>query len=335
MVDAKNTRKILRVLKKIGFTQGTKIVDTLQGSIWRAEKKKKTSPGETAIIKITDQHLHKHSLTVPINGNRYHVKEDILLEQSILKYLTEQENVPKSVVKFEKFCRSNSSYYLVMEDGGSSLFNFINKSHQLARLPKVEVCNWSEVVHIIFKQMIECIDYIHSKNVCHFDISLENFVINDVDIEVVKSINTHVHKLKFVTDNIQIKLVDFGLAQLFTKSDCLSSKICGKMNYKSPEVISKKKGFDAKKNDIWCLGVCLFSMATGGSIWDSASENNIIFQHVMSGHLQHVLKKWKFISNNYDMDNDLIDLLQSIFQYESCRIKLKSIKAHEWLKKNE
>ena len=28
----------------------------------------------------------------------------------------------------------------------------------------------------------------------------------------------------------------------------------------SPEIIKRKKQFDAKKNDVWCLGICLFMM---------------------------------------------------------------------------
>ena len=55
-----------------------------------------------------------------------------------------------------------------------------------------------------------------------------------------------------------------GLAKYFQQNeDCLSNKYCGKRNYKSPEIVSKKKKFDAKMNDIWCLGVTLFMISTG------------------------------------------------------------------------
>lgn len=61
--------------------------------------------------------------------------------------------------------------------------------------------------------------------------------------------------------NILIFIVITGLAEIFSKkSDYKSNKFCGKSCYKSPEVTSKnkRKGFNAKLNDIWCLGVCLF-----------------------------------------------------------------------------
>ena len=98
------------------------------------------------------------------------------------------------------------NYYLIMEDGGQSLFDFIVKAHRLIIVGHFSIYEWHKMVKVIFKQMIECIQYIHNKNICHFDISLENFLINDVDV---------VHKsdglgLKFIHSSVQIKLCDFG-----------------------------------------------------------------------------------------------------------------------------
>merc|ERR1712099_211166 len=103
-----------------------------------------------------------------------------------------------------------------MEDGGVPLFEFITNAHNLISQGKIEIADWQKVVNIIFKQMVECIEYLHSKNVCHFDVSLENFLINDVEIEI--EVHGDDHKIRFLTDDIQIKLCDFGLAELFTKS---------------------------------------------------------------------------------------------------------------------
>ena len=98
-----------------------------------------------------------------------------------------------------------------MEDGGDqSLFEFVFNAHNLIQKGYLELTEWHKVVKIIFKQMIECIKYIHSKNVCHFDISLENWLINDVAVNVIKTTNGK--KVKFCCDDIQIKLCDFGYA---------------------------------------------------------------------------------------------------------------------------
>ena len=91
-----------------------------------------------------------------------------------------------------------------MEDGGHSLFDFVAKAHRFIENGQIEILEWQRIVKIIFKQMIECIEYVHNQNICHFDISLENFLINDIDV-VVKD-----NKLCFQSDDIAVKLCDFG-----------------------------------------------------------------------------------------------------------------------------
>ena len=53
---------------------------------------------------------------------------------------------------------------------------------------------------------------------------------------------------------------DFGLSSVFSPNSTFQSrKFVGKPSYWSPEV-SQRKAFNAKSNDIWCLGVTLFMM---------------------------------------------------------------------------
>lgn len=92
-----------------------------------------------------------------------------------------------------------------MSDGGESLFRFVEKAHALINVGRIAIKKWIEAVQIIFKQMVDAIEWIHSKNICHFDISLENVLINDVDVRL-----TNDDKMEFITKSIQIKLCDFG-----------------------------------------------------------------------------------------------------------------------------
>ena len=115
-----------------------------------------------------------------------------------------------------------------MEDGGStSLFEFTVKVHQLIESGHIEISEWQKVVKIIFKQMVDCLEYLHNKNICHFDISLENFLINDVKVEYDEN-NKNSTKMRFVTNDIVVKLCDFGLSELFTKDEGFKTKkFCG------------------------------------------------------------------------------------------------------------
>eukprot|EP01083_Nonionella_stella_P085173 236035_1 len=312
---------IISVLHRVGFDHCSKISDSLQGSVWRATR---TSPkGETKrfVIKATSQFLYTHSQGI-VNGKSYAIKEDILLEQSILKYLTQDDDCPASIVQWHQFFKSDTDLFLVMEDAGSSLFDFVQKAHNLIRTKKIDIAHWHHVCHLILQQMIECIDYIHSKKVAHFDISLENWLINDVEIDV-----THVNgcdRITFVLDDLQVKLCDFGLAQIFTNSSFLSTKYCGKDGYKSPKIVRKNK-FNAKSNDIWCIGVCMFALCTGIAPWSIASTSDANFAFVQNHGLRSVLRHWKAL---YTVDEVMYNVIEAILQPEEDRVNVGQIKRY-------
>ena len=79
---------------------------------------------------------------------------------------------------------SEKHYYLVMEYGGDNLLDFVIKAHKLIEIGQLEMSEWHRLCKIIFKQMCDSVHHIHSKNVSHYDISLENFLINELNISV-------------------------------------------------------------------------------------------------------------------------------------------------------
>eukprot|EP01083_Nonionella_stella_P089302 249146_1 len=325
MPQSKHDKQVSRVLRKVGLVSATKLTNTIQGSIWRASSS--DARDKTSVTKVTSRYLHDKSISV-VNNTTYAVNEDILLEQSILKFLTQNQNCPKSIVQFEYFFKTNSDYYLVMEDGGVPLFDFIMKAHKLIAQNKITFAHWKKVSEIIIRQMIEAIAFIHSKNVCHFDISLENFVINDVAVDIIRRADAET--IEFNMNEIQIKLCDFGLAQMFTSANCMSSKFCGKHAYKSPEVLGQKRGFDAKANDIWCLFVSIFMVVTGLAPWRVAHESDDAFCMIFKQkRLGDLLKFWDV--REY-MDDDMIDLIELVFAYEEYRVALTEIKEHPFFK---
>eukprot|EP01083_Nonionella_stella_P040095 109017_1 len=324
--DIKDDEGMLSILQKIGFTHPQQITDTLQGSIYRAYLPHNGKRGKTVVIKVTDRYLHKHSVSRCIDGGVYKVNEDIVLEQSIVKYLTECDDCPDTFAKFIRFFQTNTDYFYVMEDGGQSMYHFVIKAHRLIKAGKIELSHWKKVVKVIFLQILECIDYLHSKNVVHFDISLENILINDVAIQIQKKKKGEA--VRFVLDDIRVKLCDFGMAQLFTHSDCISSMHRGKTNYKSPEVLRKKKGFNAKSNDIWCIGVCIFMASVGFPPFNAAQKGDKAFQYIMKGELLELLKSWKVLRY---FDKHLFGLIEAIFKSEEHRMTMNELKNHSYV----
>eukprot|EP01084_Bolivina_argentea_P171647 297380_1 len=322
--EYKKNEEILSIIKQIGFHNAKKLCDTLQGMIWKANKTNKSGKIQSSVIKITNQFLHQNSTAI-IKNQLYRVSENIVQEAEILKYLSQDKKCPNSIVKFEGFFHTNTDYWLIMKDGGSSLFDFVAKAHKLIKCGVITISQYKQLVIVIFAQMIECISYIHSKRVAHFDISLENFVINDVRIAVVSSDekeNNQIQKITFDVTDVTVQLCDFGLAHKFTKSDFVSNKHCGKSNYKSPEVFNESKQFLANANDVWCLGISLFILLTGGVPWKVAHESDNAFQFVQKHSILQLLKYWNI--DKY-MDKHFIVLFDSIFQYENERISLSEI----------
>lgn len=239
---------------------------------------------------------------------------------------------------------SDSDYYLLQEFGGFSLLEFVNRAHRMIQSGALSIAEWTQCVQVIFKEMVECIEFMHSKNVCHFDVSLENVLINDVRINFAGK------QIKFVLEDIQIKIcglfcsvlcikmrkyenakwTDFGLAELFFGDDSCSTKHCGKTGYHSPEIANRSK-FDAKCNDVFCLGVCLWTMLIGSRPFGTASESDSFYLFLSNGFVDEVLT---VRGKRHFADKRVIHLFAAFFQDEAHRITIGGIKKHQWFRRS-
>ena len=232
-------------LKRLGFCAALKMQNTLQGSIWRAFNHSET----TSIIKVTDILLYAKSEAI-VGDETCKVLENILAEQMIMKYLSKEKDCTSHIVKHRNFYQTfvcicwphfvwNPFHAytvnrricwkwktaevlcsILWRKDTVKIHNFqillTNTTYSEYVVDgSIDIAEWQKVAKVILKQMIDCIEYIHSKNVCHFDISLENWLINDVNVEVDKYANG-VEKLRFITDSIHIKLCDFGTFTWYT-----------------------------------------------------------------------------------------------------------------------
>eukprot|EP01083_Nonionella_stella_P218818 784324_1 len=118
-------QSLITSLSKAGYINVTKLADSLQGGVYKALKKSLNAP---VVIKMTNKMLHKRQIALLQGKQYYNIQENILQEASILKYLTQQKDLPKSIVKFSNFLTCNNYYYLIMSDGGESLFSFVKQA---------------------------------------------------------------------------------------------------------------------------------------------------------------------------------------------------------------
>lgn len=101
-----------------------------------------------------------------------------------------------------------------------------------------------------FLELISALRYLHSKDIAHRDLKLENLLLDT----------------KFV-----LKLSDFGFARKVSGlmemsptdvATCLSNTFCGSAAYASPEILTHLP-YDPKQSDVWASGVILYAMVYG------------------------------------------------------------------------
>ncbi|KAM7259572.1 hypothetical protein ACFE04_015313 [Oxalis oulophora] len=139
---------------------------------------------------------------------------------------------PNILQLYEVMATKTKIFFVVEHAKGGELFNKIAKG----RLRE-------NIARKYFIQLINAVDYCHSRGVYHRDIKPENLLLDE---------------------NENLKVSDFGLSALAEckHDDGLLHTTCGTPAYVAPEVI-KRKGYDGAKADVWSCGVVLFVMLAG------------------------------------------------------------------------
>ncbi|KAF8517945.1 kinase-like domain-containing protein [Hysterangium stoloniferum] len=123
----------------------------------------------------------------------------------------------------------------------------------------------------IFLQILECVDYCHSRHVFHRDIKPENILLTKCGQKAL--------------------LADFGLA---TSLKTTRDTRCGSTSYMSPECWGGLDGrdlpYETAPNDMWALGILLINMACSLQVpWTTATSHDPVFCKFMESP-QSVLK---------------------------------------------
>ncbi|KAM1014326.1 hypothetical protein TB2_044149 [Malus domestica] len=198
------------VVRKVGKYEVGRTIG--EGTFAKVKFAQNTETGESVAMKVLDRTtIIKHKMV-----------DQIKREISIMKLVRHPYVVLASRTKI----------YIILEFiTGGELFD---KIVHHGRLSEGEARRY-------FQQLIDGVDYCHSKGVYHRDLKPENLLLDSLG---------------------NLKISDFGLSALPEQGVSLLRTTCGTPNYVAPEVLSHK-GYDGAVADVWSCGVILYVLLAG------------------------------------------------------------------------
>nr|XP_002126780.1 death-associated protein kinase 2-like isoform X1 [Ciona intestinalis] len=219
-------------------------------------------------------------------------KEDIEREVKILSDVNHE-----NILQLHEVFESNTEVVLILEMvAGGELFDFLAEKECL-----------SEPEAIVFlNQILSGMDYLHDRNIAHFDLKPENIMLYD------KCEDPH-----------RIKLIDFGLAHMIEPGQEYRN-MHGTPEFVAPEIIAFESiGLPA---DCWSIGVITYILLSGCSpfLGDDKSET---FENITR-------VDYDFDDEYFDGTSDLAkDFIQQfLIRDPRKRLTVKDSLNHPWIK---
>lgn len=159
----------------------------------------------------------------------------------------------------------------------------------------------------LFNQLVDAVHFMHSKNIAHRDIKMENVLVSDSHPKIVT-------------------LLDFGFAAR-QRDDTLLTKTCFTLDYAPPEILVKVPY--TRKCDVWSLGVILYILLCGVEPFRPDDESYIDDAKIMANIIKGTFTEsysWSKISNSA---KDLIKRMLVVDPKD--RLKIEDVMNHEWL----
>lgn len=204
-----------------------------------------------------------------------------------------------NIVSLVEVMKSGKYIGIVLEyASGGELFDYI-LSHKFLK---------ENIAKKIFGQLVSGVDYMHSKGLIHRDLKLENLLLDK-------------HK--------NVIISDFGFVNSYNKdkNDFMKTS-CGSPCYAAPELVLTQSPYEAKKVDIWSLGIILYAMLAGYLPFDDDPENEDGSDIVK---LYHYICKTPLTFPEY-ISPLARDLLRKIIVPDpKKRMNIDDIRNHPWL----
>jgi serine/threonine protein kinase len=154
-----------------------------------------------------------------------------------------------------------------------------------------------------FSQLISVLDYLHNeKRVAHRDLKCENVLLDRYN---------------------NIRVIDFGLSNMFSEAAPNLQTACGSPAYAAPEMVMGSAY--TQSADVWSAGILLYSIVVGYLPFDDENVQTLLRQIVYSE-----------VEYPRHLSPQLVDLLRKmICKDPRTRISSAMIKNHPWFSQTE
>ena len=206
-----------------------------------------------------------------------------------------------NILKIMEFYSSEHSYYIITDYcANGELYDQIKYKYNENQLA------------VLFYQIFSGLAYLHSNNIVHRDLKLENIVISEIEND--KKTNNRY---------FWVKIIDFGTAKIFDKNQ-KEKIVVGSSYYIAPEVL--KKNYN-EKCDTWSVVVILYMLIVGRAPFDGKDDEEII----------NNIKKGKYNTEHPKLINsssEVQDLVKNLLKIDVQK-RFSAVEAlkHPWFKK--
>uniref|UniRef100_A0A0G4HDH8 Calmodulin n=1 Tax=Chromera velia CCMP2878 TaxID=1169474 RepID=A0A0G4HDH8_9ALVE len=186
---------------------------------------------------------------------------DLLRNEAEIYLRLDHPHIAKLIDIFE----DSAHVWIVMEHcSGRELYQ---------RLDEKKVYKEADAAHVTF-QMLEAVQYLHSHDVVHRDLKLENWLYEDE------------------REDARLKLIDFGFSKIwnpFTSQRMHAT--CGSLAYVSPDTLT---GSYTNACDMWSLGVIVYMLLVGYPPFYGSEAQ--ILSRISRAHYSMSGSRWRKVS---------------------------------------
>ncbi|XP_029697042.1 death-associated protein kinase 2 isoform X1 [Takifugu rubripes] len=219
-------------------------------------------------------------------------REEIEREVDILQQIQHP-----NIVALHDVFENRTDVILILElVSGGELFDFLAQKESLSE---------EEATQFI-KQILDGVEYLHSKRIIHFDLKPENIMLLDRNVPLP-----------------HIKLIDFGLAHKI-EAGVEFKNIFGTPEFVAPEIVNYEPlGLEA---DMWSIGVITYILLSGASPFLGESKQETL------GNVSAMNYNFdeEFFSNTSELAKSFIS--QLLEKDRRKRMSIQEALNHPWIK---